>query len=111
MVSVHVSLNLKGSLKIFNQETMGASENRFAPELNEKEVIELLGNATPGTTHSLLSTPMTNFYAKQILRNLHPHRQTMSSDTIKISCIPQPWPRVGRGVGVSIIIIFKCISV
>ena len=27
---------------------MAASENRFAPELNEKEVIELLENATPG---------------------------------------------------------------
>ena len=26
---------------------MAASENRFAPELNEKEVIELLENATP----------------------------------------------------------------
>ena len=25
---------------------MAASENRFAPELNEKEVIELLENAT-----------------------------------------------------------------
>ena len=28
---------------------MAASENRFAPELNEKEVIELLENATPGS--------------------------------------------------------------
>ena len=27
---------------------MAAGENRFAPELNEKEVIELLENATPG---------------------------------------------------------------
>ena len=26
---------------------MAAGENRFAPELNEKEVIELLENATP----------------------------------------------------------------
>ena len=33
-------------LKIFPQETMAAGENRFAPELNEKEVIELLENAT-----------------------------------------------------------------
>ena len=45
MVSVHVSLNLKREVKIFLQETMAASENRFAPELNEKEVIELLENA------------------------------------------------------------------
>ena len=29
---------------------MAAGENRFAPELNEKEVIELLENATPGST-------------------------------------------------------------
>ena len=28
---------------------MAASENHFAPELNEKEVIELLENTTPGS--------------------------------------------------------------
>ena len=28
---------------------MAAGENRFAPELNEKEFIELLENATPGS--------------------------------------------------------------
>ena len=28
---------------------MTASENRFPPELNEKEVIELLENTTPGS--------------------------------------------------------------
>ena len=48
MVSVRVSLILKRSYKQnFPQETMVAGENRFAPELNEKEVIELLENATP----------------------------------------------------------------
>ena len=41
MVSVRVSLNSK-SLNL-------KSKNRFAPELNEKEVIELLENATPGS--------------------------------------------------------------
>ena len=41
MVSVRISLNLKRSSIIFPQETMGASESRFAPELNEKEVIDL----------------------------------------------------------------------
>ena len=45
MVSVCVSLNLKREVKIFLQEKMAASENRFALELNEKEVIELLENA------------------------------------------------------------------
>ena len=29
---------------------MAAGENRFAPELNEKEVLELLQNAKPGST-------------------------------------------------------------
>ena len=33
------------------QETMAAGENRFPPELNEKEVIELLENATPTKEH------------------------------------------------------------
>ena len=35
---------------MFAQETMAAGENRFASELNEKEVLELLQNATPGST-------------------------------------------------------------
>ena len=29
---------------------MAAAENRFLPELNGKEVLELLQNATPGST-------------------------------------------------------------
>ena len=41
MITVRVSLKLKGSWKIFPQETMAAGENLFTPELNEKEVIEL----------------------------------------------------------------------
>ena len=49
MASVRFSLNLKRSSKIFAQEAMAANENRFTPELNEKEVIELLENATPGS--------------------------------------------------------------
>ena len=49
MESVRVYLNLKNELKIFPQVTMAASENRFAPEFKEKEVIELLENATSGT--------------------------------------------------------------
>ena len=49
MVSVRVSLNLKEGKKIFPQETMAAGENRSAPELNEKEVVELLENAKPGS--------------------------------------------------------------
>ena len=39
------------NFKTFPQETMAASENRFgfASELNEKEVVEQLENATPGS--------------------------------------------------------------
>ena len=46
MASVCVSLNLNFPSI---QETMAASENRFASELNEKEVIELLEKATQGS--------------------------------------------------------------
>ena len=49
MVSVRASLNLGRGSKIFPQETMAASENRFASELNEEEVIELLENTIPGS--------------------------------------------------------------
>ena len=34
---------------MFPEETMAAGENRFAPGLNQKEVIELLENAIPGS--------------------------------------------------------------
>ena len=32
------------NFKIFPQETMAAGENRFAPDLNEKEVVKDLSN-------------------------------------------------------------------
>ena len=42
MVSVCVSFNLKGANKdSFPRETVGAGENCFTPELNEREVVEL----------------------------------------------------------------------
>ena len=50
MVSVRVSLKLNGKVKSFAEETMAAGENRFAPELNEKKVLELLQIVTPGST-------------------------------------------------------------
>ena len=64
MVSVRVSLNLKRSSKIFRQETMAAGENRFAPELNEKEVIELLENAKPGSIKKATNYGMKIFQGK-----------------------------------------------
>ena len=66
MVSVHVSLNLKRSLKIFRQETMVAGENRFAPELNEEEVMELLENTTPGSIKKATKYDMKIFQGKNL---------------------------------------------
>ena len=40
---------------------MAAGENRFAPELNEKEVLELLQNATPGSTKRVTKYGMKIF--------------------------------------------------
>ena len=59
MVSVRVSLNLKKE-----QETMAACENCFAPELNEKGVIELLENATPGSIKKATNYGMKIFQGK-----------------------------------------------
>ena len=33
---------------MFHQETMAVGKKHFTPDLNEKQVIELLENATPG---------------------------------------------------------------
>ena len=54
---------------MFPQETMVARENRFAPELNEKEVIELLENATPGSIKKAMKYGMKIFQGK-ILKTL-----------------------------------------
>ena len=66
MVSVCVRLNLKKSEKIFPQETIAAGENRFAPELNEKEVIELSENATPGSIKNATKYGMKLFQGKNL---------------------------------------------
>ena len=66
MVSVRVSLNLKRSSKIFPQETMAAGENRFAPELSEKEVIELLENTTTGSIKKATKYGVKIFQVKNL---------------------------------------------
>ena len=43
---------------------MAAGENRFAPELNEKEVIELLENETPGSIKKATKCGMKIFQRK-----------------------------------------------
>ena len=43
---------------------MAASENRFTPELNEKEDIELLENATPGSIKKPTNYGMNIFQGK-----------------------------------------------
>ena len=50
--------------KIFPQATMVASENVF--ELNEKEVIELLENATPGSIKKATKYGMKIFQGKNL---------------------------------------------
>ena len=60
MVSVGVSLNIKGSSNIFPQETTAAGENGYAAELNEKEVIELLED---------LSNILGEFLIKQLFHS------------------------------------------
>ena len=60
------TLKIKRELKNFPQETMAAGENRLAPELNEKEVIELLENATPGSTKKATKYGMKIFQGKNL---------------------------------------------
>ena len=43
---------------------MTASENRFAQELNEKKVIELLENAKPGCMKQMTNYGMKIFHGK-----------------------------------------------
>ena len=45
---------------------MAASENRFAPELNEKEVIEPLENATTGSIKKVIKYGMKIFQGKNL---------------------------------------------
>ena len=56
-------LKFKKELK---KETTAASENRFALELNEKEVIELLENATPGSIKKATKCGMKIFQGKNL---------------------------------------------
>ena len=46
---------------VFPRETMAADENCFAPELNEKELLE---NATPGSTEKASKYGMKIFQGK-----------------------------------------------
>ena len=45
---------------------MPASQNRFAPELDEKEVIELLENATSGSTKKATKYDVKIFQGKNL---------------------------------------------
>ena len=46
---------------------MMVSENCFAPELNEKEVIELLENTTPGSIKKATKYGIKIFYGKKFI--------------------------------------------
>ena len=45
---------------------MGAGENCFAPELKEKEVVELLENTTPGSIDKASKYGMKIFQGKNL---------------------------------------------
>ena len=45
---------------------MGTGENCFAPELNGKEVVELLENATPGSIEKASKYGMKIFQGKNL---------------------------------------------
>ena len=51
---------------MFPQETMAVGENRFAPGLNEKEVIELLENVTPGSIKKATKYGLKVFQGKNL---------------------------------------------
>ena len=61
-------LKFKKELKksVFPRETMAAGENCFEPELNEKEVIELLENATTGSIEKASKYGMKIFQGKNL---------------------------------------------
>ena len=45
---------------------MGARENCFAPELNEKEIVELFENATPGSIEKASKNGIKIFQGKNL---------------------------------------------
>ena len=55
---------------------MAAGENRFAPGMNEKEVIELLENATPGSIKKATKYGMRIFQGKNL--------KTLTFDNLRI---------------------------
>ena len=55
---------------MFPQETMAAGKNRLAPELNEKEFIELLENATPESMKKAAKFGMKIFHAQKLAKTL-----------------------------------------
>ena len=61
---------------------MAAGENGFALELNEKEVIELLENTTPGSTKKATKNGMKIFQGKNIISMFNSQSKTMQVETI-----------------------------
>ena len=69
---------------------MVAGKNRFAPELNEKEVIELLENATTGSIKKATKYGMKIFQGKNLLKlyfdNLSISEPEWNSENIISKC-------------------------
>ena len=57
---------LKSKKELKNFPSRNNGENRFAPELNEKKVIELLENATPGSIKKATKYGMKIFQGKNL---------------------------------------------
>ena len=82
-------LKTKRELKNFPQETMTTSKNRFAPKLNEKEVIIELLEDLPNILGAFLIIPLALVGYDMIIANSAPY----ASLTIYHLLIPK-WPPI-----------------
>ena len=61
---------------------MATGENRFAPDLNEKEVIELLENATPESIKKATNYGVKTFQGKNFKTLFWQFKHPMQVETI-----------------------------
>ena len=66
---------------------MAVVENGFAPELNEKEVIELLENTTPGSTKKATKNGMKIFQGKNFILTIWASVFNSQSKTMQVETI------------------------
>ena len=66
---------------------MAVVENGFAPELNEKEVIELLENTTPGSTKKATKNGMKIFQGTNFILTIWASVFNSQSKTMQVETI------------------------